>query len=109
MPPFGVKWMCPNHAEQVHVSNVLSSLAESLNFPQKPKRRIPKQSASFIEITKPNQPNNGNVEVVHNELLTPQESRVLVDEVMINGRRYRVPERVVKLDFWNKVNGTQPM
>ena len=26
-----------------------------------------------------------------------------VDEVLINGRRYRVPERVIMLDFWNKV------
>lgn len=27
-----------------------------------------------------------------------------VDEVLINGRRYRVPERIVVLDFWNKVS-----
>lgn len=26
------------------------------------------------------------------------------DEVLINGRRYRVPERVIVLDFWNKLN-----
>lgn len=30
--------------------------------------------------------------------------KVFVDEVLINGRRYRVPERVVILDFWNKLN-----
>ena len=29
--------------------------------------------------------------------------RVNVDEVLINGRRYRVPERVITLDFWDKV------
>jgi len=29
---------------------------------------------------------------------------VTVDEVLINGRRYRVPERIVVLDFWNKVS-----
>lgn len=27
-----------------------------------------------------------------------------VDEVLINGRRYRVPERVITLDFWDKVS-----
>lgn len=27
-----------------------------------------------------------------------------VDEVFINGRRYRVPERVIVLDFWDKVS-----
>lgn len=26
-----------------------------------------------------------------------------VDEVLINGRRYRVPEKAIMLDFWNKV------
>ena len=27
-----------------------------------------------------------------------------MDEVLINGRRYRVPEKVIVLDFWNKLN-----
>lgn len=27
-----------------------------------------------------------------------------VDEVYINGRRYRVPERVILLDFWDRVS-----
>ncbi len=27
-----------------------------------------------------------------------------MDEVLINGRRYRVPEKVIILDFWNKLN-----
>jgi hypothetical protein len=29
---------------------------------------------------------------------------VAVDEVLINGRRYRVPEKIIVLDFWNKLN-----
>ena len=110
MPTFGIKWMCPNHAEQVHVSPLfLLLLRTSLDFcDQKPKRRILKQNTTPIEITKPNQPNNGNIEIINN-IFSLQEEKVLVDEISINGRRYRVPERVVKLDFWNKVNGTQPM
>ena len=27
-----------------------------------------------------------------------------MDEVLINGRRYRVPEKIIVLDFWNKLN-----
>jgi hypothetical protein len=27
-----------------------------------------------------------------------------VDEVLINARRYRIPERVIILDFWGKIN-----
>jgi hypothetical protein len=103
--------MCPNHAEQVHVSPFFSLLLLRTNLDfcdQKPKRRILKQNATPIEITKPNQPNNGNIEIINN-IFSLQEEKVLVDEISINGRRYRVPERVVKLDFWNKVNGTQPM
>lgn len=70
------------------------------------KRRIPKQNAPPIEITHPRQFNNGNIEVIHPEIApTPQTStRLTVDEVLINGRRYRVPERIVVFDFWNKMN-----
>ncbi|KII88879.1 hypothetical protein PLICRDRAFT_588854 [Plicaturopsis crispa FD-325 SS-3] len=88
MPTFGKKWMCPNHADQI----------------LKPKRRIPKQNAPPIEIDKPNQFNNGNIEVIQSQTLAANEIKpVAVDEVFINGRRYRVPERVITLDFWNKV------
>ncbi|KAF9646855.1 hypothetical protein BDM02DRAFT_2882724 [Thelephora ganbajun] len=89
MPLFGIKWMCPNHADQVYKS----------------KRRVPKQHAGFIEITKPRQRNNGNIEVVQSDYLTAEEQKVLVDEVTINGRRYRIPERVIRLDFWNRISG----
>ncbi|KAF8078188.1 hypothetical protein FPV67DRAFT_1686608 [Lyophyllum atratum] len=90
MPSFMKKWMCPNHAEQI--------------LP--PKRRLPKQNAALIEITKPRQFNNGNIEIIHPEATqTPHNiSQLAVDEVLINGRRYRVPERVIVLDFWNKLN-----
>ena len=73
---------------------------------QPPKRRVPKQSVPPIEITKPRQFNNGNIEIIHPQTTRPLETvnKVTVDEVLINGRRYRVPERVVVLDFWNKLN-----
>ncbi|TFK42813.1 hypothetical protein BDQ12DRAFT_293915 [Crucibulum laeve] len=89
MPPYNKKWMCPNHSERILPS----------------KRRIPKQNVSPIEITKPRLFNNGNIEVTQPETpsIAPNPS-VNVDEVLINGRRYRVPERIIVLDFWNKLN-----
>ncbi|KAF5386595.1 hypothetical protein D9615_001726 [Tricholomella constricta] len=93
MPPFSKKWMCPNHAEKI--------LA--------PKHRVPKQNAAPLEITKPQQFNNGNIEIIHPESTRtfPHIPKVAVDEVLINGRRYRVPERVIVLDFWNKLNKSE--
>ncbi|KAF8652714.1 hypothetical protein AX16_004218 [Volvariella volvacea WC 439] len=89
MPLFNKKWMCPNHAERVLPS----------------KRRIPKQNAPPLEITAPRQFNNGNVEVIQPEAASIQPTNKLtVDEVLINGRRYRVPERILVLDFWSKIN-----
>lgn len=71
---------------------------------QRVKRRIPKQNAPPIEITKPHQFNNGNVEIIHSQTTASQPPpKVAVDEVLINGRRYRVPERVIVLDFWSKL------
>jgi hypothetical protein len=74
-----------------------------------PKRRIPKQGTTTIEITKPSQFNNGDIDIIHPETNRPNilVPKVPVDEVLINGRRYRIPERVVVLDFWNKLNKLQ--
>ncbi len=66
---------------------------------------FPKQHAIPIEIHKPRQYNNGNIEVIHPEYSSTVPNRNMpTDEVLINGRRYRVPERVIVLDFWNKLN-----
>ncbi|TFY55597.1 hypothetical protein EVG20_g9263 [Dentipellis fragilis] len=88
MPPFDKKWMCPNHAEHT----------------LRPKARIPKQSSIPIDVTKPGQANNGMIEVIAPDNVPSAQDKVVVDEVFINGRRYRVPERIIKLDFWNKVH-----
>lgn len=88
MPPWGKKWMCPNHADRVI----------------QPKRRIPKANAVPIDITRPHQYNNGNIEIIQPEIPVPPPHKVPVDEVLINGRRYRIPEKIITLDFWNKVS-----
>ncbi|KAK2467096.1 hypothetical protein APHAL10511_001354 [Amanita phalloides] len=90
MPPLSRKWMCPNHAERVMPT----------------KRRIPKQNAAPIEIANLNQFNNGNIEIIYPEATTSVQNAVKIpaDEVLINGRRYRVPEKVILLDFWSKLH-----
>ena len=71
-------------------------------FEQQPKHRIPKHNALPIEITSPGEWNNGNVEVIQPEAALTMPPKVHVDEVLINGRRYRIPEKVIVMDFWNK-------
>lgn len=75
---------------------------------QQPKRRIPKANAPPIEITKPGEFNNGNIEVIQPETPTAPPPKMAVDEVLINGRRFRVPERVITMDFWNKTGKGRP-
>ncbi|KXN90458.1 hypothetical protein AN958_04130 [Leucoagaricus sp. SymC.cos] len=91
MPPYNKKWMCPNHSEK------------ALSI----RRRIPKSNPyPVIEIDRPGQFNNGNIDIVPSEHAIPvqQPARIATDEVLINGRRYRVPERTIVLDFWGKLN-----
>ncbi|KAI0646774.1 hypothetical protein C8Q79DRAFT_1067708 [Trametes meyenii] len=90
MPPWNKKWMCPNHADRI----------------LQPKHRIPRANATPIEITKPRQWNNGVIEIVNTDAAPPPAvipEKLNVDEVLINGRRYRVPEKIITLDFWDKV------
>jgi hypothetical protein len=76
--------MCPNHADLVM-----------------PPRRTVRNGLETVEVVKTGQHNNGNVVVVPEE-----EPRVDIptEDMVINNRRYRVPEQVIKLDFWNKVH-----
>ncbi|KAF9027128.1 hypothetical protein BDZ89DRAFT_1134391 [Hymenopellis radicata] len=92
MPPFTKKWMCPNHAEQV--------------LP--PRHRIPKHNVPVIEVTKTKQFNNGNIEIIPSQVpsTSKAERKLNVEENLINGRRYRVPERIIMLDFWSKIDKT---
>ncbi|KAF5391799.1 hypothetical protein D9757_001651 [Collybiopsis confluens] len=84
MPSFSKKWMCPNHSEQIIAC-------------------IP---FSEFEISNSGQYNNGNIEIIETQSIRPINfhPKVTVDEVLINGRRYRVPERIILLDFWNKIS-----
>ncbi|KAH9966508.1 hypothetical protein BC827DRAFT_1176408 [Russula dissimulans] len=91
MPPLDRKWMCPNHVD--HTLRI--------------KHRIPRQNPTLIDVVRPGQVNNGNIEILDNGTSSTHD-KVAVEEVFINGKRYRIPERVIKLDFWDKVNGSNP-
>ncbi|KAI0273862.1 hypothetical protein BC834DRAFT_855990 [Gloeopeniophorella convolvens] len=87
MPPLDKKWMCPNHVD--HTTRI--------------KHRTPRQNPSVVDVSEPGQANNGNVEVLDVEMSSTHD-KVAVDEVFINGKRYRIPERIIKLDFWDKIH-----
>jgi len=70
------------------------------------KHRIPRQNPVMIDVARPGQVNNGNIEILDVGPSSPHD-KVAVDEVFINGKRYRIPERIIKLDFWDKVHGVQ--
>ncbi|KAL5532986.1 hypothetical protein ACEPAF_4760 [Sanghuangporus sanghuang] len=86
LPPISRKWKCPNHANS-----------------SAPKARTPRVVAPPIDIIEPRQRNNGNIEVINSEFSSRPEEKMSIDELLINGRRYRVPERIIVVDFWNKI------
>lgn len=67
------------------------------------KHRIPRQHPMVIDVARPGEANNGNIEILDIETSSTHD-KFTVDEVFINGKRYRVPERIIKLDFWDKVH-----
>ncbi|EIW68367.1 hypothetical protein TREMEDRAFT_32134 [Tremella mesenterica DSM 1558] len=81
MPNSGRKWMCPNHVEQAMA-----------------RRRTVKSGLETIDVESVGTPNNGNI------LILPDDQPGLhYEDFVINKKRYRVPEMVIKLDFWDKL------
>jgi hypothetical protein len=54
-----------------------------------------------LEINGTGQHNNGNIVVLPDE--DAPSSKLDVNEVVINSRKYRVPEKTIRLDFWSKL------
>ena len=63
-----------------------------------PKRRTLKRLED-ITITKPGQKNNGNIEVIDEE----EHERLAYESLYINRKRYKVPSKIIQLDFWSKI------
>jgi hypothetical protein len=85
MPSNTRKWMCPNHADLVM-----------------PPRRTIRNGLETVEVSTAGEHNNGNIVVVPDE--PPRPAEIAAEDMVINNRRYRVPEQVIQLDFWNKVH-----
>ncbi|WRT68508.1 uncharacterized protein IL334_005484 [Kwoniella shivajii] len=85
MPNSGRKWMCPNHAEQAL-----------------PRRRTVRNDLETIDIESRHQPNNGNIVIVP-EPEPPKGPMLDYEDLIINRKKFRVPERIIRLDFWEKV------
>ncbi len=45
-------------------------------------------------------PNNGIVDVLDEEA---ERKRIAYETQYINGKRYKIPERIIQLDFWAKI------
>ena len=102
-PPLNRKWKCPNHSDNVGVRRRLVDFSLRILIPIQPKRRIPKSSEPPVDISSTGHRNNGNIEIINTPATLKGDEKMSVDEIVINGRRYRVPERVIILDFWGKL------
>ena len=45
-------------------------------------------------------PNNGNITVVSDD---EDKESVEYEDLIINRKKYRVPEKIIRLDFWEKL------
>lgn len=52
-----------------------------------------------VDVDAPSQRNNGNIVIVPDE----DREQLEYEDMIINKRRYRVPEKIIKLDFWEKL------
>ena len=54
----------------------------------------------IIDVESQGESNNGNIIVIPDE-----EARPLIEceDMIINRRKYRVPEKIIRLDFWEKL------
>ncbi|KAJ9121716.1 hypothetical protein QFC22_002336 [Naganishia vaughanmartiniae] len=69
-----------------------------------PKKRTLKNGIEVITVNQPGQPNNGLIDVIDEEA---ERRRIAYQNMFINGKRYKVPEKIIQLDFWSKlgING----
>lgn len=72
---------------------------------KKPQRRVFKTPAPVVEVKARRQRNNGNIEVVPSaDYAFSSGGKELYEEVWINARKYMIPEKTIRLDFWDKAS-----
>jgi len=64
------------------------------------RRRTLRNKLETVDVESQGQPNNGNIWVVPDG-----EARPIIEfeDLIINKRKYRVPEKIIRLDFWEKL------
>lgn len=83
-----------------HISN--SSPPADFSFEQPKKRTLKNAPEEIVQRTGVR--NNGIIEIYDPEA---ERKRIEFEQAFINGKRYRIPERIVQLDFWGKI-GRRP-
>ena len=53
-----------------------------------------------VDVESVGQKNNGNITVLPDE---EGRSNIGYEDMIINRRKYRVPEKIIRLDFWQKL------
>lgn len=64
------------------------------------RRRTVRNNLETVDVGRRGTPNNGNITVVPDE-----NAKQIFDfeDMIINKRKYRVPEKIIRLDFWDKL------
>ena len=72
----------------------------SSRLPTQPKKRTLRTGIVEEVITRPGVRNNGVIEVLDPEA---ERKKMEMAERFINGKRYKIPEKIIHLDFWKKI------
>jgi hypothetical protein len=64
------------------------------------RRRTVRSGLETVDVEARGVANNGNVIVMPEE---EARSEVEYEDLIINRKRYRVPEKIIRLDFWDKL------
>jgi hypothetical protein len=54
----------------------------------------------IVDVSSAGESNNGNITVVPDEPVRPV---MEYEDLIINRKKFRVPEKIIKLDFWSKL------
>lgn len=68
----------------------------------KPRRRNLQENLQTIEVVGRGQSNNRNIEIA-NDSDGSETSEMEFEDTIINRKKFRVPEKVIRLDFWEKL------
>jgi hypothetical protein len=64
------------------------------------RRRTVREKLEVVEVSSEGTANNGNIVVVPDEPIKPI---MEYEDLIINRKKFRVPEKIIKLDFWSKL------